>query len=216
MDKLMLIQHPEKFRDSLLASGIKNKKESYPVSTRPEVLEGSWSSSQNAFFGLDDEYTEPASNSTAMEAIVDQTQTLVTGATVKLRLLEDIYIQGNRIPKDELIYGISSLENERLKISIHSIRSQENILPVSLDVYDLDGIEGIYIPGSISRDAGKQSADQAISSMAIASLDPSVGAQAANAGIQAAKTLMSKKIKLVRATLKAGYRVLLVDNHRSS
>jgi hypothetical protein len=35
--------------------------------------------------------------------------------------------------------------------------------------------------------------------------------QAANAGIQAAKSLISKKVKLVKVTVKAGYKILLKD-----
>ena len=78
----------------------------------------------------------------------------------------------------------------------------------------MDGLEGIYVPGSISRDAGKQSTDQAISTIGMGPPDPSIGAQAASAGIQAAKTLLSKKIKLVRVTVNAGYHVLLKDSHQ--
>ena len=80
---------------------------------------------------------------------------------------------------------------------------------------DLDGIAGIYIPGAITRDVAKQSTDQAIQSIRLASLDPSVGAQAASAGIQAAKSLIGRKVKLVKVTVKAGYRVLLRDNKAS-
>jgi len=42
------------------------------------------------------------------------------------------------------------------------------------------------------------------------SLDPSIGAQAAGAGIEAAKSLFSKKVKLIKATVNAGLQVLLV------
>jgi len=35
--------------------------------------------------------------------------------------------------------------------------------------------------------------------------------QAASAGVQAVKTILSKKIKLVKVTVKAGYKILLKD-----
>jgi len=50
---------------------------------------------------------------------------------------------------------------------------------------------------------------QGISGMGITTLDPSLGAQAAAAGIQTAKTLLSKKVKAVIVTVRAGHRVLL-------
>jgi hypothetical protein len=220
LDKILLIQHPEKISDSLKDSiqldGAKTLTASStsdpdPVSTMdPEDTAEEQSS--NAFYGLDEESAE-APHSSAISASVEETQTLVSGAEVRLRLLQEIRIQGTVIPKDQLIYGISSLSNERLKIRIHSIRAGDAILPVSLDVYDQDGLEGIDVPGSLSRDAGKESTNQAISSLGLASLDPSIGAQAANAGIQAAKTLLSRQVKLVRVTIPAGYRVLLRDSH---
>jgi len=44
-------------------------------------------------------------------------------------------------------------------------------------------------------------------------MNQSLKAQATNAGIQAAKGLFSKKIKLVRVTVKAGYKILLKDDN---
>jgi len=43
------------------------------------------------------------------------------------------------------------------------------------------------------------------------SYDPSLGAQAATAGIAMAKGLFSKKVKLIKVTVKAGYSVLLLN-----
>jgi hypothetical protein len=48
--------------------------------------------------------------------------------------------------------------------------------------------------------------------MSLASLDNSLGAQAASAGIQAAKSLIGKKAKLVRVNISAGYRVILRES----
>ncbi|MEI9808557.1 MAG: hypothetical protein WDO16_12190 [Bacteroidota bacterium] len=60
----------------------------------------------------------------------------------------------------------------------------------------------------------KQSADQTIQSLELASLDPSLKVQAANAGIQTAKSLLTKRTKLVKVTVKAGYQVLLKDDNK--
>jgi hypothetical protein len=94
-------------------------------------------------------------------------------------------------------------------VTVSSIRFRQVLYPVSLQVYDMDGLPGIHIPGAITRDVAKESADQGISSMGLTALDPSLAGQAATAGIEAAKTLISRKIKLVRVSVKAGYQVLL-------
>ena len=44
-------------------------------------------------------------------------------------------------------------------------------------------------------------------------MDPSLKAQAAAAGISAAKTLLSRKVKQVKVMVKAGYKVLLKDKN---
>jgi len=147
----------------------------------------------------------------AIQAVIHETQTLVAGSTVKLRLVNDVYINGMLIPKDNFLFGEATLNGERLGIKINSMRYQNSLFPVQLSVYDMDGMDGIYIPGAITRDVSKQSADRAIQGIGLTTMDPSLGAQAASAGIEAARDLISKKVKLVKVTVKAGYQVLLRD-----
>ncbi len=128
-----------------------------------------------------------------------------------MRLTEDVYINGTLIPKDNFVYGVCTLSGERLKISVQSIRCGNSLFPVSLSGYDLDAIEGIRVPGAITRDAGKEGADRAIQSIQMMSLDPNITTQAAAAGIEATKGLLSKKVKLIRVTVKADYPLLLLD-----
>jgi conjugative transposon TraM protein len=214
LDKIMLVQHPEKLSDSLRNSDQGNNTEAFPASTRAGSPDNFDQNALDAFYGLSDEpiINLPASGS--MEAVVEETQTLHAGDLVRLRLMQDIYVDGSLIPKQEMVYGVASLHNERLKISIKSIRNHDRILPVALEVYDMDGQEGIDVPGSLSLDVAKESAGQAISSLGIESLDPSLGAQAASAGIQAAKTLLGKKVKQIKIRVKANYRVLLIDKSK--
>jgi conjugative transposon TraM protein len=222
LDKVMAIQHPEILQDSMARLRKQNAVPAFPVSVNdPDINPTSFGSGLennmvqiklNRFYDLAEDLTIEKDIDNAIEAEIPETQTLVSGSTIKLRLLNDVRINGHFISKNQFIYGTASLSNERLKIQLSSIRSGQNILPVSLEVFDMDGLAGIYIPGSINRDVAKQSTDQAIGSMNLATLDPSIGAQAAGAGIQAAKTLLSRKVKLVKVTVKAGYKVLLKDS----
>jgi conjugative transposon TraM protein len=240
MDKLLDIQHPERVKERIREQSQKNKQQVFPVVVNssndnisllqsnavPSVQQDSIPPvkdtlvatvsvlTPNAFYSLDDTNNGSDEKPNAVEAVVQETQTLVSGATVKLRLMSEVYINGVLIPKDNFIYGMASLNGERLNISITTIRYQNNILPVALSVYDMDGLSGIYIPGAITRDVAKQSADESLQGIGLTTLDPSLSAQAASAGIQAAKTLISKKVKLVRVTVKAGYRVLLRDTNQ--
>jgi conjugative transposon TraM protein len=164
------------------------------------------------FYGLNDNTAQKNKEKNMITAVVDESQTVVTGADIRMRLTSDLFVDGNLVPSGTPVTGVASLSGERMKIQISSLRYQNAIYAVSLAVYDVDGVAGIYIPGSINRDVSKESADQALSEMNMMSMDPSIGAQAATAGIQAAKTLISKKIKLVRVTIKDGYQIFLKDS----
>ncbi len=218
MDKILDIQHPERVKEKVKEKSIVNKQQVFPVeSSVPDnnisLMQSQKLQDHNFFY--DDNSTASDSIGNAIEAVVHETQTIVTGSTVKLRLTTNIYINGILIPKSNFIYGTASLENERLAIIISSVRYQNNLLPVALQVYDMDGLSGIYIPGSISRDVAKESAEKSLQGIDVTTLDPSVAAQVTGAGITAAKNLLSKKAKLVKVTLKGGYKILLKDNNKN-
>jgi conjugative transposon TraM protein len=232
LDKVMDIQHPERVAERLQKQSQENKEQVFAVSqsladdpvsilghnTYGDSLNDSAVQAlpfqQNGFFSLDQDVT--ASTQNAISAVVHQDQQLVTGSTVKLRLTGDIYVGGVLVPKDSFVFGQASLSGERLMVQIVSIRYENSLLPVKLSVYDLDGIAGIHIPDAISRKVAKQSLSQDIQGVSIGSIDPSLGAQAASAGIQAAKTLIGKKARLVQVSVKAGYQVLLQGDNAAS
>jgi conjugative transposon TraM protein len=233
LEKILDIQHPERVTGKLREKPSSNPL--HEVKARPlqediTVLEENLlpreatdsstfphepgSEEHIGFYGLIDE--SPAGGtekSNAFPAVIHDTQTVVAGSTIKLRLLADVTIDGQVIEKDQFIYGVCSISGERLIIQISSVRSDNSLFNVALNVYDLDGLPGIYIPGAISRDVGKQATSQGIQDVQMYSMENSLEVQAASAGIEAAKGLFSKKIKLVKVTLKAGYQVLLKDKN---
>jgi len=230
LEKILDIQHPERVASRIQAQNAAAQTPSYPVTvsfsqTQIENFSAGESDSAstpvsrvsfqtNGFFSLDETVSARVDNT--IKAVVHEEQTLVTGSTIKLRLTADIYVAGTLIPKDNFIFGTVSVNGERLLIDIASIRLNNSLFPVKLSVYDLDGQAGIYIPGSISRNVAKQSVSQDIQGLSLGSVDPSIGAQAASAGIQAAKTLLGKKARLVQVSVKAGYQILLKDENLKS
>ena len=217
LEAILDIQHPERVQQRLSENSVQHKGSVYSVLATADEVPISLISSGieeagtvNGFYSLTDTYSAEGIQN-AIEAVIHETQTLVNGSTVKLRLLNEVKINGMNIPKDNFLFGTAQLNGERLGIRINSIRYNQSLFPVDLSVYDIDGLSGIYIPGAITRDAAKESADRSIQTIGLGSLDPSWGAQAATAGIQAAKTLLSRKVKLVKVTVKAGYQVLIRD-----
>ncbi len=209
LEKILDIQHPERLQQQLRLQSLKNRGRVYPVTGPDEIAHTGFNTS--GFYGLDDNATVDSAALPAIPAVVQETQTVTSGATIKLRLTEDVMVNGTLIPKNNFVYGSCNVDGERLKISISGIRFNNSLFPVGLSVYDLDALEGIRVPGAIGRDASKEGADRGVQSMQLMSLDPSLGAQAASAGLEAVKGFASKKVKLVRVTVKAGYPVLLLD-----
>lgn len=217
LDKILDVQYPERVQEKLKQTSEANRGQVFAVSSQTKqnnitLLDTDHiaGGTTNGFYSLTGATTIEDSQN-AIQAVIHETQTIVDGSTVKLRLVNDVFINGIRIPKDNFIFGIASLRGERLGIKITSVRYNNSLFPVELSVYDMDGLDGIYIPGAITRDVAKQSADRSMQTIGLTSLDPSWGAQTASAGIEAAKTLFSRKVKLIKVTVKAGYQVLLRD-----
>lgn len=215
LDKILDIQHPERVKERLKEKSLQHKEAVFPVTAMPKTAGVSllgaskrFEKGKSAFFGLEESAFEPVDEN-SIEAEVASPQTVVNGAVVKLRLTNDAYVNGKLAANGSFINGIASLNDERLEIEIKAVRCGKSILPVQMEVYDMDGIAGIYIPGAISRDVAKQSADNSLQLLELSTMDPSLKAQAAAAGVSAAKSLLSRKVKQVKIFLKAGYKVLL-------
>jgi hypothetical protein len=163
----------------------------------------------SGFMELADEPQGGDATAAMIEAVVDKDQTLVSGESVELRLSQEALINGVAIPRGTLVTGKASLSGERLLVTVSSLLVGRVSVPVSLEVVDLDGLAGIRERGSINRDVSKESAGEAVGSLGVTSLDPSLGGQAAAAGLEAAKTLLNRKVRLVRVSITAGYRVFL-------
>ncbi len=231
LEKALDLQYPDRMTGRIQEQSETEKRKVFAVSSLPEenpvsflTGEAERDSVQDpfplaaydiGFYSLDDEEPDHREQN-AVSVVVDGTQTLVSGSTIRLRLTSPVYVAGVLIPEGTFIYGIVSLGNERLTVQINTIRHQESLLPVKLQAYDLDGILGLYIPGAVGRDAAKQSLSQNVQGVNLGAFNPSIGAQVADAGIHAAKTFLGRKIRLQQVTVKEGYRLLLKDGHDRS
>lgn len=223
LEKILDIQHPQRIKEKLQAKSEKQKETVFPITTQSQIASMSLLDTTgkgkttlvNGFYGLQERNSLIIQNTSA-EATVYGNQTLENGAVLQLRLATDIFVNGLLIPKGNPVNGIANLNNERLEIEINTIRYGNILLPVKLEVYDMDGLPGIYIPGSISRDVTKQSADNTLQLMELTSVDPTMKAQLAAAGVNTIKGLLSKKVKQVKVMVKTGYRVLLRDKNSNS
>lgn len=159
---------------------------------------------------------EPQSN--LIKAIIDEDIKAVDGSRVRLRLLDDIEIGSVVMPKGSYIYAImSGFGSQRVKGSVKSLLYKDELIKVSLSIYDTDGLEGLYVPSSSFRETSKVVASSAMSgniSMNQGSYDNSLaqwGMQAIQNAYQRTTNAISKSIKKNSAKLKYGTFVYLVN-----
>jgi hypothetical protein len=145
-------------------------------------------------------------------ALIDGNQKVAPGGVVKLKLADSMHLGPYLFEKGQSLSGLCSVTNQRLLLEIRNIRIGTSIMPVSLTVFSLDGMAGINAPEAELGEAAGNGANSALSGMQFLSMDQSLGAQAASAGISAAKDLLDKKVKKIRVKLKGGQQVLLRIN----
>ena len=149
-----------------------------------------------------------------ISACIHSDQTITDGQAVRLRLLEAMRVADRIIPRNTIVVGAARVQGERLGIELSSIEYGGTIIPVELSVFDSDGQEGIFIPGSMEIDAVKEIAANMGSSLGSSiNISTDAGAQLASdlgkGVIQGTSQYIAKKMRTVKVHLKAGYKVFL-------
>ncbi|NOW95961.1 conjugative transposon protein TraM [Mucilaginibacter sp. SG564] len=91
-----------------------------------------------------------------ISAVIDENITGYAGSRLRLKLLEDVKAGETLIQKGTYLFAqISGFSEQRVTLSITSIIYGSKILPVKLEVYDLDGLPGLYVPSSSFREFTK-------------------------------------------------------------
>lgn len=205
LEKVLDIQHPERVKQKLAVKKETNSPAAYTVTTLPTET-----AKEAGFYGLEEQHSvTTAPDGTTILAAVPDDQVIQDGATIKLRLLQPVFVGNIPIPKGTLIAGKCAFSGDRVTVQIKDIVYRNNIYGVNLTAYDTDGLLGINVPGTMNSDVLKNGTSQAIQDLEILNTNPSVAAQAAATGIQTVKNLLTKKVKAMKATIKAGHQVLL-------
>ncbi len=174
--------------------------------------------SRERHLGFHSALAQPSSiQRNTLPVVVDHTTTLREGNYVALRLLESAHIGELRIPRQSLLIAQAKLGGNRLQLLVKSIEIGGRIIPVKLSAYDLDGQEGIYIPGaeqvSALKEVGANIGGSVGTSFTFASsAKDQIISEAARGVMQGASQLLQKKLRTLQVTLKGGYRLFLVSS----
>lgn len=152
-------------------------------------------------------------------ALLDEGIKVWEGSRVRIRLLEEVFIDGHLLKKGEYLYGIvKGFKQQRVEIEITSIIVSDEILPVKISLYDNDGIQGIYVPDSSFRDFTKELGQQATNDAGSISLEGNsqnsseLLYKSISSSFKTSTKAIQKALKNNKAKLKYNTQVYLVNS----
>lgn len=155
-----------------------------------------------------------------IEAIIDQDiKSGTLGARLRIRLLDDILIGNAIVGRGTYLYAlISGYEAQRVKLTISSVMINDQIFPIKLSIYDVDGMEGLYVPASAFREFSKELGGNTTGGMNLTMQQNSDAlSQLYMSALQRMFTstsqAVSKSIKKNKANIKYGTSVYLIDTN---
>jgi conjugative transposon TraM protein len=155
----------------------------------------------------------PENHPDFIRVVIDENLTGYAGSRIRLRLLDDIQVGRFLIPKDTYLFAlISGFSGQRVTLSVKSILFQGKILPVKLEVYDLDGLAGLYVPESAFRDFTKDASTNVIQGIDLQNSSNSFVMGAAGQLFQSTSSAIAGMIRKNKARIKYNSYLYLIDN----
>lgn len=150
-----------------------------------------------------------------ISAIIDHDITGFSGSRLRIRLLDDIMAGKFVIPKGTYLYAtISGFSAQRVSLTVSSVFYGGEIIPVNLQIYDNDGLSGIYVPSSafreFTRDLGG-STSQGISIQQQAENNNQLVMGILSKMFQSTTTAVNKLIRSNKAKIRYNTQIYLID-----
>lgn len=152
-----------------------------------------------------------------IRARVDGVEKVKSGSRIRLRLSEDIEIEGQVVTKGTYLYAtVTGFTAQRVMANVTSAKLGNSIKKINLAVYDLDGMEGFYVPSSnfrdMTKDIGSSAMQMNMNMNTTGNMDmESMAMQSLQQALQSTTQAISKNIRTNKARIKSFTEVYLVD-----
>jgi conjugative transposon TraM protein len=153
-----------------------------------------------------------------IKVVIDENLTGYAGSRIRLRLLDDIDAGNYRISKGTYLYAlITGFSGQRVELTVKSILYENKILPVKLQVYDLDGLSGLYVPESAFRDFTKDLGTNTVQGVTIdgsgtGSIASQFAMSTASKMFESTSSAIAGLIRKDKAKIKYNSYLYLIDN----
>lgn len=164
------------------------------------------STSTPGFYGLE----SPAPAATDIRAVVHgEHRNVERGAIVKLRLLDNIVINGTTIPANTFLYGQLGFASCRATIRIENVQYGGVVYPFVGTIYDKDGFEGLYVPDNRIDEAARKAGSQALGNVNVRIPGASFITSASNAVVSAVQSVAQQTISEQKINISSNYLVTI-------
>jgi len=165
------------------------------------------------------------SESNMIKAIIDEEIKVVDGSRVRLRLLDDVEVDHVLLKKGSYLYAtMSGFSKQRIKGKISSVMVGDDLMKCNLNIYDMDGLEGLYVPASAFRETAKDIGGGVFSGgsmnvtggLSAESAVAQFATQAIQNAYQRTSQAIAKAIKKNKVRLKYGTHVYLINGNKKN
>ena len=154
-----------------------------------------------------------------IRARVDEVLKVKDGSRIRIRLSEDVEIGGDILPKGSCLFAtVTGFTAQRVKANISQVLVDGHIRKVDLSVYDIDCIEGFYVPNNSFRElvkdvgAGAMNMNVNMNSSGDSDGLESVAMQSLQQAFQTTTQALSKHIRKNKAKIKFNTEIYLVNS----
>lgn len=161
--------------------------------------------------------TEESAVPSLIKARVDRVEKVRDGSRIRLRLSEDIEIEDEILKKGSYLYAtVTGFSAQRVKANVTSVLIGNQIKKIELAVYDLDGMEGFYVPSSnfreVAKDIGANSMNMNMNFNQSSEMSmQSIAMQSLQQALQGTTQAVGKAIRQNKARIKFNTNIYLVD-----
>lgn len=170
--------------------------QSIPSSRKPQKR------ANTGFYGWSKQPSVQPNSKLYTLATIDNDQVVQQGAKVRIRLLEDMVIQGVEVPRNTFLIGMIERHTDRIDIIVPHMKVQEQPIAVSLFAYDEQYNRGIFISTeqepSLQNELGSELLDEATAAIPLNRVASMAG-----------KLLSRKTRKGEKIVIPAGFRIFL-------
>ena len=164
---------------------------------------------------------KPQSKQTFIKAIIDEEVTGYAGYRIRIRLLEDILVGEMLLDKGTCMYAtIDGFSAQRVTLSVRSVLRHDQILPVNLDIYDMDGMKGLYVPESALREFTRELGSNSFQGMNMTTSGTEEQSRFLMSGVQKAfrstSQAIAQAIRKNKVKIKYSTYVYLIDSQELS